>query len=130
MAAIGQQFAGNQINQLAADIRSVTTLIQQIRVSAELVATNLAPGRYPGLLTRSTTLISTLAALDAVNGELAAVQRVLQPFITPLEQLATAVRNANASAIFRVEGLRQAVTGLVGIVSGIVNRLLALLGQK
>jgi len=44
VAAIGQQFAGAQIDALAADIREVAALVQQVRVTAELVATNLTPG--------------------------------------------------------------------------------------
>jgi len=59
-----------------------------------------------------------------------AVQNAVQPFVTPVENLATAVRNANISAIFRVEGLRQAMNGLNNVVSGVLARLLQLLGQK
>ena len=43
---IGQQFAGNQIDQLAADVRAAAALVQQIRVTAGLITTNLSPGEF------------------------------------------------------------------------------------
>jgi hypothetical protein len=113
VVAIGQQFTGDQITQLAGDVSAVAALIQQIRVTAGLATTNLTPD-----------------VLAAINAELTAVQNAVQPFVTPLEQLATAVRNSNTTAFLQIQGLRDAVNGLASVVRGTVNRLLKLFGQQ
>lgn len=105
VGAIAQQYAANQAAQLDADVRAIAALVQQISITASLVATNLTP-----------------AALTAVNGELVAVQNAVKPFITPLQVLVEAVRLAQASAAVNINGVGKAASGLIGIVNNGITR--------
>merc|ERR1711900_37060 len=103
--AIG--LTNDQIRALTQSVRDAQALIQNIRATITLTATNLTP-----------------AALATIRAEIDAAMAAIAPFTGPLTTFAQAVSAARLGLGIVVTGLNAAVTGLTSILTGFLGGIL------
>jgi len=96
-----------EVNTIISDLQKILTLLQNIRATVQLTATNLGP-----------------VVLNTVRAEILAAQAAVQPLLLPLLLLADTLGTTEIKAGLTVTGLEAAASGLFAIGQQFVTGLI------
>jgi len=107
LAVTASGFTQYEIDILTTYIIQAVDFVKSVRATLTVTVTNLTP-----------------EARKAVASELAAVEAAIRPFVTPLQQFATAVQQARGSATLTITGLNNAIRGLLQLTLSAITNLI------